>query len=48
MIFFFKSSRKTDKCSQITIMTTNQKRAENIAILKFKEYGYKGTPILAI
>lgn len=42
--YFFKSSRKSDKCSQVTIITSSVRRAYALAVVKFKEYGYKGTP----
>ena len=45
-IYFFTSSRKSDKISQITIMTSSLRRAYSIAIIKFKEWGYEGTPKL--
>lgn len=44
-IYFFYSSNSTDKCSVVTILSKSVRRAYSIAILKFKEWGYKGTPI---
>jgi len=46
MIFFYSSSRKDDKLNNpVTIVSNSLRRAEAIAILKFKEWGYKGSPI---
>lgn len=43
-IFFFTSTRKSDRLSQITIVTTTPKRAYMRALVYFKEHGYKGSP----
>lgn len=48
MIFFFKSSRKGEIKTPITIMSNSEHRAQAIAIIKFKQYGYKGSPVLAV
>ena len=45
MLFFFKSSRKADKCSVITIKTATYKRALVMAIVSFNRWGYKGSPV---
>lgn len=46
MIFFYSSSRKADKLSNpVTIMAGSLRRAEALAIVKFKEWGYKGSPV---
>lgn len=46
MIYFYNSSRKDDKIKNpITIVTNSLRRAEAIAVIKFKEWGYKGSPI---
>lgn len=45
-IFFFKSSRKSDKLSQLTIMSSSVRRATNLAIISFAKYGYKGSPVI--
>ena len=45
MIYFYNSSRKSDKISHpITIMANSLRRAEAIVIIKFKEWGYQGSP----
>lgn len=44
-IYFFKSSRKSDKLSQLTIASTSMLRAYALAVINFKNNGYKGTPI---
>lgn len=43
-MYFFGSSRKSDKCSVVTIMSWSERRAFGLAVIKFKEWGYKGTP----
>lgn len=46
MIYFYKSSRKSDKITNpITIMSGTERRADAIAIVKFIEWGYKGSPV---
>ena len=46
MIFFFNSSRKSDKLTHpVTICAGSEKRAIAIAIVKFLEWGYKGSPV---
>lgn len=44
MIFFFTSTRKSDKVSQITIVSTDIVRAHVVANRYFKRAGYKGQP----
>jgi len=44
MIFFFTSTRKSDKVSQITIVSTDIVRAHIVANYYFKRAGYKGQP----
>lgn len=45
MIYFFKSSRKSDKLSHpITICANNERRATALAIINFTKNGYKGSP----
>lgn len=44
MVFFFTSSRKSDKVSQITIVTTCKERAVVLAAKCFIRNGYKGVP----
>ena len=43
-LFFFTSSRKSDKLSQLTIATTTKRRAYGLALMNFKSNGYKGSP----
>lgn len=46
MMYFYNSSNKEDKIKNpITIVTSNLRRAETMAVIKFKEWGYKGSPI---
>lgn len=46
MLYFYTSSRKDDKLTNpVTIMASNLRRAEAIVIIKFKEWGYKGSPV---
>ena len=46
MIYFFNSSRKSDKLSHpVTICSSSERRALAIAIIKFVEWGYKGVPV---
>lgn len=49
-LFFFTSTRKSDKCSQITVCTFSEKRAYGLAFANFYKHGYKGSPkrILAV
>lgn len=49
-IYFFTSTRKSDKCSQITICTWSERRAFGLALAQFYKHGYKGYPrrILAV
>lgn len=45
MIYFFNSSRKSDNLTHpVTIYSNNERRATAIAIVKFIEWGYKGSP----
>ena len=49
MIYFFASTRKSDKVSQITIVTTCKEKAVVLAAKCFIRNGYKGVPkILAV
>ena len=46
MIYFFNSSRKADKLSHpVTICAGSERQALAIAVIKFLEWGYKGSPI---
>lgn len=45
-IYLFKSSKKDDKVSGITILARSLRCARTIAKTKFKIWGYKGTPQL--
>ena len=46
MIYFFTSSRKSDKVTNpITICSSSERRAVALAIVKFLEWGYKGSPV---
>jgi len=45
MIYFFKSSRKSDKLSHpVTVCAANERRATALAIINFVKNGYKGSP----
>ena len=44
MIFFFTSTRKADKVTQITIVSADVVRAHIVANNYFKRAGYKGQP----
>jgi hypothetical protein len=45
MMYFINSTRKDDGLKHpITIMSGNKRRAYAYAVLKFKEWGYKGSP----
>ena len=44
MVFFFTSTRKADKVTQITIVSTDVVRAHIVANRYFKRAGYKGQP----
>ena len=50
MIYFFKSSRKSDKLSHpVTVCAANERRATALAIINFAKNGYKGSPkIIAV
>ena len=50
MIYFFNSSRKSDKLSHpITVCAANERRAIALAVINFLKNGYKGSPkIIAI
>jgi hypothetical protein len=50
MIYFFKSSRKSDKLSHpVTVCAANERRAIALAIINFKKNGLIGSPkIVAI
>lgn len=43
-LYFFCSSRKSDKLTQLTIATTTKRRAYALAVMNFKSNNYKGTP----
>lgn len=44
-VYFFKSSRKSDKLSQLTIASSSMLRAYALAVMNFKSNGYLGTPV---
>lgn len=44
-VYFFKSSNKRDELSQLTIASTSMLRAYALAVINFKNNGYKGTPV---
>lgn len=45
MIYFFKSSRKSDKLYHpVTICAANERRAFALALINFKKSNYKGSP----
>ena len=46
MIYFFSSTRKADKVTQITIVSKNIVAAHIAANRYFKRVGYRGTPKL--
>ena len=47
MIYFFKSSRKSDRLVHpITICAGTEKRAFALALINFLKNGYKGSPKL--
>ena len=47
MIYFFKSSRKSDKLIHpLTISTTSERRAFALAVINFTKNGLKGSPRL--
>lgn len=46
MIYFFTSTCKSDKVSQITIVSTDVVRAHIVVNRYFKRAGYRGTPKL--
>ena len=47
MIYFFKSSRKSDKLSHpVTVSTNSERRAFAMALVNFKKNGLKGSPVL--
>ena len=50
MIYFFKSSRKSDKLSHpVTVCAANERRAFALALINFKKNGLLGSPkIVAI
>lgn len=50
MIYFFKSSRKSDRLYHpVTVCTSNERRAFALALVNFKKNSYKGSPkIIAI
>ncbi len=43
-LFFFESTNKRDKLSQLTIRTSSRKRAYALAVINFVKNGYKGSP----
>ncbi len=45
MIYFYKSSRKSDKLSHpVTICANSERRAFALALINFKKNSYKGSP----
>ena len=46
MIYFFGSTRKADKVTQITVISQNVVAAHIAANRYFKRVGYRGTPKL--
>lgn len=47
MIYFYKSSRKSDKLIHpITVSTSSERRAFAMALVNFKKNGLKGSPVL--
>ena len=44
MIYFYCSTIKTDKCSIVTVISNNVRRADRYVTKKFNEWGYKGKP----
>ena len=44
MIFFFTSTRKTDKVTQITVISKDIVAAHIVANRYFKRAGYRGKP----
>lgn len=49
MIYFFKSSRKSDKLVHpLTICARNERRAYALAVINFVKNGLKGSPKLVI
>ena len=46
MIYFFNSSRKSDNLTTpVTICSSSERRAIALAVVKFLEWGYKGSPV---
>lgn len=43
-IYFFTSTRKSDKLSQITVFACSATRAYGRALIYFKTHNYKGSP----
>lgn len=49
MIYFYKSSRKSDNLQHpIIVCSNNERRAFALALINFKKNNFKGSPILAI
>lgn len=50
MIYFFKSSRKSDRLHHpVTVCAANERRAFALALINFAKNGYKGSPkVLAV
>ena len=47
MIYFFRSSRKSDKLSHpVTVCANNERRAFALALINFKKNGLLGSPKL--
>lgn len=44
-MYCFGSNNKRDKLSQVTIFSTNPRRAYALAVINFLKNGYKGEPI---
>ena len=47
-MFIFKSSKKCDKLSNLTVFTDTYARAYCLALISMKKSGYKGEPIIII
>lgn len=46
MMYVFESDNKRDKDSRLVIFTSSIVRARFIAVIKYIEYGFKGSPKL--
>jgi len=43
-LFFFTSTRKSDNCSCVTVISNNLARARKLVERKFRDYNYYGKP----